>query len=551
MESISIPISVLQELNSYNSNDNNCCFEPTCILLYYHHSPLSTRWSNTNATSANDHYCDNHSNQKSLFIILYNIIPFWEDKADSSNSIKSRTFDNTQQQQGEVVEDLPVVQLHPLLEEFMIVSANNINHKNHTVQNNANPSSSSSQSSKAIPVSLQFIHPPNFYKCHYDHDEIYKNNNNNYDDDDELLNCTISKQKFYVQSVPSTSIHNLTTARSANTDNGAIIYNIQMILEFIYCSNELYEQYFIEMGNMSMMSTNMNDIYHWKNQENEQRMTTTTQNQKMFQYLYQILCQAFEYRIVKEEMIVPIILPPFPQNLGSNIDIHNEEEEDDDTNDIVAFFRLQSLMIQQQQQQIDQSLTMVSQEDYNKNDFYRIGSTISSNQLEYYDNNDDDERLHNLSNMNHISIQIKLPPCHEKHKSNDDIDILSHDFNNGRKMIMNDVTTSISSTCPGYEKLVNDIFSMANIKVESGAPTGILLTGCSGVGKTTLVRRLRNGSITRFGNLMNEYYIFCDDHQLICTHSFFFLILYLFYYTHFLFFLFGKIGINCCSNITK
>lgn len=526
MESISIPISVLQELNS-NCNNKNCRFEPRCILLYYHHSPLSTTSSYAaNASYANYHY-DNHINQKSLFIILDNTIPFWEDMANSSNSIKSLTFNKTtdscifdvptcttstsstkqqqQQDDGEVV-DLPVVQLHPLLEQFMIVSANNIlicNNHNHTEQND-NPSSSSQSSkssicttddSKAIPVSLQFIHPPNFYKCNNNHDERY--NNNNYDHDHELLNCTISKQKFYLQSIPSTSIHHLintnNTRTTTGTGGGVIHNNIQMTLEFIYCSNELYEQYFVQMGNMNMMKTNMNYIYHHcTNQENNQhattssstttKTTTTAQNQKMFQYLYQTLCQAFEYKIVKEDMIVPIILPALPQHLSSSnnindIIIHNEKE--DGTNDIVAFFKLQKLVIQQQQ--IDQSSAMVLQDD-NKNEFYRIGSTIPSNQLEYDD--DDDERCNNTSSMNQISIQITLPPCYE-HRNNDNIDTSSHDCNSN-KMIMNDATRT-SSTCPGYEKLVNDVVSMANIKVESGAPTGILLTGCSGVGKTALV----------------------------------------------------------------
>ena len=46
------------------------------------------------------------------------------------------------------------------------------------------------------------------------------------------------------------------------------------------------------------------------------------------------------------------------------------------------------------------------------------------------------------------------------------------------------------SYCPGYEKLVNEIVSFANIRVESASPTGILVTGCAGVGKSTLVSLL-------------------------------------------------------------
>ena len=41
-------------------------------------------------------------------------------------------------------------------------------------------------------------------------------------------------------------------------------------------------------------------------------------------------------------------------------------------------------------------------------------------------------------------------------------------------------------TCPGYESLIEEILSLANLPLEEAAPTGVLITGCKGVGKSRL-----------------------------------------------------------------
>ena len=41
--------------------------------------------------------------------------------------------------------------------------------------------------------------------------------------------------------------------------------------------------------------------------------------------------------------------------------------------------------------------------------------------------------------------------------------------------------------CPGYESLVQEIVEIAIIKLRQGAPSGIIISGCSGVGKSRLV----------------------------------------------------------------
>jgi hypothetical protein len=52
-------------------------------------------------------------------------------------------------------------------------------------------------------------------------------------------------------------------------------------------------------------------------------------------------------------------------------------------------------------------------------------------------------------------------------------------------------------TCPGYESLVEEIVEIANINVQRGAPSGVMISGCRGVGKTRLVSIIR-GSLFRF-----------------------------------------------------
>ena len=44
-------------------------------------------------------------------------------------------------------------------------------------------------------------------------------------------------------------------------------------------------------------------------------------------------------------------------------------------------------------------------------------------------------------------------------------------------------------SCPGYESLVQEIVEIAKIKLSQGAPSGVIISGCSGVGKTRLVSK--------------------------------------------------------------
>ncbi len=53
--------------------------------------------------------------------------------------------------------------------------------------------------------------------------------------------------------------------------------------------------------------------------------------------------------------------------------------------------------------------------------------------------------------------------------------------------IINNKKPKENVTCPGYTSLFQDIIDLSQIRVNGGCPTGILLNGCAGVGKTRLV----------------------------------------------------------------
>lgn len=46
----------------------------------------------------------------------------------------------------------------------------------------------------------------------------------------------------------------------------------------------------------------------------------------------------------------------------------------------------------------------------------------------------------------------------------------------------------INYACPGYESVLNELLSLAELIGTPAAPTGILLSGCAGVGKSRMVR---------------------------------------------------------------
>ncbi|KAI2504607.1 AAA ATPase-like protein [Fragilaria crotonensis] len=71
---------------------------------------------------------------------------------------------------------------------------------------------------------------------------------------------------------------------------------------------------------------------------------------------------------------------------------------------------------------------------------------------------------------------------------------------------MNDIQWEVD--CPGYEGLLEELFSLCTTR-GFAAPSGILLTGCSGVGKTRLASCLANKIMNANGGLV--HWVSCQD----------------------------------------
>ena len=59
--------------------------------------------------------------------------------------------------------------------------------------------------------------------------------------------------------------------------------------------------------------------------------------------------------------------------------------------------------------------------------------------------------------------------------------------------------------CPGYDSLVEEIVEIAKINVQKGAPSGVMISGCRGVGKTRLVSII---NILLFLSVVEELHCF-------------------------------------------
>ena len=480
MESISIPINILYELAGNTITAEKSVVPPT----------TSTTTVTEDIILTNSTCLDGpillYYNKKCplLFVILENIIPLLVHNSNTGSNNNNNKKKNRN------------VKLHPMLEEFMILSANeiesNYNYSNDdeitphdTKSSNNNDNNGDDQKeTTSIPVWIQYINQPLFYSDSFftkqykemnygnnnqqKEDDINNNSSDNnnisyYFNDEPILQCHVSKQQFYLQHIQHNNIHDLKSIAETT--------KIKLTLEFIYCSNKDYENVFLEMGKLNwccdndgniITTTNNNDDnnndnnHNYRDHDDETKMDDKIYDQQqqnsmiMYQYVHKVLCQALEYKVVKEGMILPLILPPFPNNY------YNGSEDDDyDEDDIVAFFKLKLLHIKN-----------TSNEYRELDTFYRIGALYSFAVEGHIERN----------NKNIISIQISLPPCHEnKEGNNTDNHDEPYSMNGGQFL------------CPGYEGLVDEIVSMSKIRIESGAPTGILLTGCTGVGKTTLV----------------------------------------------------------------
>ena len=182
--------------------------------------------------------------------------------------------------------------------------------------------------------------------------------------------------------------------------------------------------------------------------------------------------------MIKKNMILSILLPPYP---------HNANYRDDDDDEIVVFFQLKNITwkIRHDGNNIDVQIQELldyknSEIERNVNVCYKLGS-INYNDVD----DDDDDEFHTDDNHNDstnhflqsngLSVALQIIPSVINEEQDENV---SNPLNE----------SEIKYTCPGYEKLLNEVVSLANIPLESASPTAVLLVGCPGVGKSRLVR---------------------------------------------------------------
>ncbi len=465
MESISIPFEVHLKLNQRNNNSNDAkdgiandeTADKAEVLMLYHGLPWCVP----------EEKDDNHNDIQKvlpplhLFTVLsdVNIIP---PIPPSSVRLEAPTQSSESQTKNIVV-------LHPLLEEFMVFSAmaiekniekNVFNTSIISVDNDDDDVVKTKGDQNGtwplsfVPVKIQYEHPPQYCSNGFE-STMGTEDESDFREDHDLFQYRISEKTFYVQRPKM--IHDLSIQQKQSV--------IHMNLEFIHCSNEYYEQWFISMARMegtpgeSGGNVQEAEKYNPQNDVNLEEMT------QIHQYIYQILCQGLEYKIIQKLMLLPIVLPPYPStSLAPDLSHYGEAEELN-----VAFFKLNDVYFS------DGSETTFYKDccDGNMSEngiCYRLGALTSTC------NNENYERKKN----NYVSIQITAPQAAlETTTSMDEEDT------NSASNIHDECY--YEATCPGYENLIEEIISMANISVESGSPTGVLLTGCRGVGKSRLV----------------------------------------------------------------
>jgi hypothetical protein len=529
MDSISIPISAFEKLAgtsgindttttkdaSQQQQDQNLSdSDSSCLgpILLYHPSPPQQSLSNHMYDDGGVY--DNQKHSSGLFTILDNTVPL-QPSSSENQSANMKEKDE---------EEIQVAHLHPILEEFMVLSANSIedNYVKESINddNEANfqqvlSSSSTSTStsisiSTPVPIWLKFIHAP-FYctDSFFDTDTVMN--------DERLLQPSISKKMFCIQAIQMNNIHDLTlssnplleddhNSQSPRHTANRSYYDIDMTLEYIYCTNDYYHQWFVKMGQQQWNHNNKkkrNEIVHDDddddNDDDNNNNNLDEIEESMFQYVHQVLCNALEFKVIKESMIIPLVLPQFPRASYNTIDHTNDNGDDENcsyspyywndgkVNDpdgiITAFFKVSYIRVYHRCRQIIDNSIQFANSDINQettslsHEYYRIGAIHpcyhgykNEDNIKHYSDYDGD----NIMNTQ-VSIAISLPPQHAKHNDN------------GQSSVPNN--HEITTTCPGYETLVDEIIALANIRIENASPKGILLTGCKGVGKSTLVSK--------------------------------------------------------------
>lgn len=221
-------------------------------------------------------------------------------------------------------------------------------------------------------------------------------------------------------------VNNLCMAPSTHDESGEKIL-LTIRLKFICCANEEYDDHLHAISFPCSMKKD--DGKHPVEKELEYKKV-----------LEEIVRDNIGDAVVKVGSIVPVCLP----SLQSSFDKFNND-------DTIAFFFVQNC--------IESADFQWKDGDINDR-CYRLPSAkdlkieiITESEL-YYGTNDNNRKLENYSSIR-----------------DEDYDSSGHYCN---------------LSCPGYEDLIEEVLSLCNISTKEGSPSGVLIVGPHGVGKTQL-----------------------------------------------------------------
>ena len=181
-----------------------------------------------------------------------------------------------------------------------------------------------------------------------------------------------------------------------------------------------------------------------------------------------------EGRVVKEGSIVAFDLPYFPYSCYRG-------NMDDADNSCIIFLDIEEIKIinqNQNQQSDDHNFVTCTDEASSSSSSSKVNDSISRNRLFY-----------RLGSYASYELIIRPPQGVQQEMSSLQLDKLNEtefEVNKRDDYIKFENEIKVYE-CPGYDHLFKKLENLAHIVDRKGAPSGILLTGCAGVGKTTLV----------------------------------------------------------------
>ena len=209
--------------------------------------------------------------------------------------------------------------------------------------------------------------------------------------------------------------------------------HVSIQLDFISSTEESYTTLFHSLFSSSSSSYSSSD----KSATNQNHSHSITQNQN---YIISLLKSRLQGRLIQQDTCIAFSLP-FTNTTGHPYPSIN-------TSSVVVFFYISSVT------QHDPPSSIC-------NTYYYIESSTN--------------------------VTIHITSINQYHDDNTYVDYNSVDSNSYNKLLPMIAMPTYTMTCPGYEKLLNELLVLSRITSTIASPSAILLLGCHGVGKTRLV----------------------------------------------------------------